>query len=121
MTHVTSTDHAAGIEYTDKPEGPIAAAIIAGGIGALVLGLFTTLAEANADLKDWLDWKSSVGPLSGKTSMAVIVWLISWAVLHVIYRDKPYETRRALAIALVLIGLGALGTFPIFFEAFATE
>jgi hypothetical protein len=30
------------IEFQDKPEGPIAAAIIAGGIGAAALGLFTT-------------------------------------------------------------------------------
>jgi hypothetical protein len=29
--------------YEDKPEGPISAAIIAGGIGAFALGLLTTL------------------------------------------------------------------------------
>lgn len=109
------------IEFTDKPEGPIAAAIIAGGIGAAALGLLTTLAEASTDIKDWLDWNSDVGPLSGKTGTAIVVWLIAWVVLHAAYRGKPYETRRAFVIALVLIGLGALGTFPIFFQAFAPE
>ena len=39
--------------------------------------------------------------------------------LHMVYRDKPFETRRTLTVALVLIGLGILGTFPIFFQAFA--
>lgn len=110
-----------GIDFPDKPEGPVAAAVLAGGIGCLALGLFTTLAEVSSSIKDWLSWKDDVGPLSGKTGTAVIVWLIAWIALHVFYRDKPFETRRALAIALVLIGLGALGTFPTFFQAFASE
>lgn len=110
-----------GFEFPDKPEGPIVAAILAGGVGCLALGVFTTLAEASTSIKDWLNWNNRVGPLAGKTGMAVIVWLIAWAVLHIAYRDKPFETRRALTIALVLIGLGALGTFPTFFQAFASE
>lgn len=109
----------AGIEYVDKPEGPIAAAIIAGGIGCAAVGFFTTLAEASTGAKDWLQWNDRVGPLSGKTIMAVIVWLASWAVLHVLYRDRPYETRKAFTIAVALIGVGVLGTFPTFFKLFA--
>lgn len=123
MTHLSPdmSDRLQDVEFPDKPEGPIAAAIIAGGIGAAALGLFTTLAEASTRFKDWLDWKSEVGPLAGKTIMAVIVWLIAWAVLHMVYRAKPYETRRAFTIAVVLIGLGVLGTFPTFFQAFAPD
>jgi hypothetical protein len=110
-----------GIGFADKPEGPIAAAIVAGGVGAAALGLFTTLAEASTDIKDWLNWNDDVGPLSGKTIMAVIVWLVAWAILHAIYRGRPYETRRAFTIALVLVGLGVLGTFPTFFLAFTAD
>jgi hypothetical protein len=111
-------DRLARIQFQDKPEGPIAAAIIAGGIGAAALGLFTTLAEASEGLKDWLQWSDAVGPLSGKVLMGVLVWLVAWAILHLALRNKPYETRRALVISLVLIGLGVLGTFPLFFQAF---
>ncbi len=50
--------------------------------------------------------------------MTVIIWLAAWALLHVIYRSKPFETRRALIISLVLVALGAVGTFPTFFQAF---
>lgn len=110
-----------GVPYEDKPEGPIAAAIIAGGVGATALGALTTLAEANADVKDALELNSDVGPLSGKTIFAVVVWLVAWAVLHVVYRNRPYETRKALTIALVLVGLGVVGTFPTFFQAFAAD
>ena len=107
-----------GVQFEHKPEGPIAAAVIAGGVGAAALGLFTTLAEASEGAKDWLQWSDAVGPLSGKVLMAVLVWLVAWAVLHLVLRSRPYETRRALVISLVLIGLGVLGTFPLFFQAF---
>jgi hypothetical protein len=109
---------AEGIAYPDKPEGPIAAAILAAGVGGLALGVVTTLAEANADVKKALQWNDAVGPLSGKTIIAVLVWLAAWAVLHIVYRRKAYETRRALTIALGLIALGVVGTFPTFFQAF---
>jgi hypothetical protein len=103
----------------DKPEGPIAAAIIAGGVGALALGVLTTLAEASVGIKDFLNIYDPVGPLGGKTIGAVIIWVVAWGVLHMIYRDKAAETAKAFTISLILIGLGVLGTFPIFFQAFA--
>jgi hypothetical protein len=78
----------------------------------------TTLAEASTSVSDWLAWSDRVGPLSGKTILAVVVWLVAWAVLHAVLRSRPYETRRALVVSLVLIGLGVLGTFPTFFQLF---
>lgn len=107
------------LDHPDRPEGPVAAAILAGGVGALALGILTTLAEASTSIKDLLNLYNPVGPLSGKTIGAVVVWLVAWIVLHTMYRDKPFESRRALTVALVLIALGVLGTFPIFFQAFA--
>jgi hypothetical protein len=109
------------IEYPDRPEGPISAAIIAGGVGALALGVVTTLSEASTNVKDWLEWSKRVGPLSGKTIVAVIVWFAAWGVLYLVYRNRPLETRRALIIALVLIALGVLGTFPEFFQLFTAD
>lgn len=106
-------------DYVDKPEGPIAAAILAAGIGSFALGVLTTLAEANERIKEFLNFYDPVGPLSGKTVGAVVIWLIAWVILHLAYRNKAVESRRELAISLVLIGLGLLGTFPIFFQAFA--
>lgn len=107
------------LDYTDKPEGPIAAAILAAGIGALAMGVLTTLAEASTSIKDSLNLYDPVGPLSGKTIGAVIIWLVAWVVLHMIYRTKVVNSGKELAASLVLIGLGVLGTFPIFFQAFA--
>ena len=105
------------ITYQDKPEGPIAAAILAGGVGCLAMGVLTTLSEASTGFNTWLNWSDPVGPLSGKTTLTVIIWLVAWAGLHLAYRRSAYETRRALTIALVLIALGVLGTFPTFFPS----
>jgi hypothetical protein len=106
-------------EYGEKPEGPVAAAILAAGVGALALGVLTTVAEASEGFKEFLTFSEPVGPLSGKTIGAVLIWLVAWVVLHIMYRNKAVESRKALTISLVLIGLGVLGTFPIFFQAFA--
>ncbi len=114
----TQTDPEPEIQYVDKPEGPISAALIAAGIGAAALGLITTLAEASGSVADRLAWSDRVGPLSGKTIVAVAVWLAAWLALHLAMRTSTYETRRALTIGLVLTGLGVLGTFPTLFQLF---
>ena len=121
MTSNTQTGAAAGDrpEYVEKPEGPVAAAILAGGVGALALGVLTTLAEASPSIKEFLSFSDPVGPLSGKTLGAVLIWIVTWGILHFVYRDKAVESRKALTTALVLIVLGVVGTFPIFFQMFA--
>lgn len=119
--HDSAPDARSDVEQMDKPEGPIAAAILAGGIGAFALGIMTTLAEASTGFKDFLNFYDPVGPLAGKTTYAVAIWLVAWIVLHMAYRDKEVESRSALTASLVLMALGVLGTFPIFFQAFTAE
>jgi hypothetical protein len=98
--------------------GVAAAAMIAGGIGTFVLGLLTTGAEASEGLANALNWWNPVGPLSGKTGLAVIVWLISWYVLDRVWHNENRRLQQAFTITLILIGLGLLLTFPPFFELF---
>jgi hypothetical protein len=105
----------------DRPTGPIAAATLAVGIGAFVLGLLTTLSEASTGVHDFLEFDADVGPLSGKTILAVIAYAVSWAVLHAAWRRRSPALRTTLIATVVLIALGVLGTFPTFFQAFASE
>jgi hypothetical protein len=109
---------APAIPYKDKPEGPISAAILAAGFGALVMGIITTISEASKNAADWLTFNEKVGPLSGKVIITICAWLVSWVGLHVALHRKQYETTRALIIALVLIALGVVGTYPTFFQSF---
>lgn len=99
--------------------GAAAAAMIASGIGTLVIGLMTTGAELSEGLKNALNWWNPAGPLTGKTGVGIIIWLISWVAMNTIWKDKEYDLGKAFTITLVLIGLGVLFTFPPFFEIFA--
>jgi hypothetical protein len=109
------------LQDVDKPTGPVAAALLATGIGIFTLGLLTTLNEASTGIHDFLDFKDDVGPLSGKTILAVIAYFGSWAILHALWRGKNPVLRSILIATAVLVGLGILGTFPTFFQAFASE
>src|SRR5215212_2973889 len=91
--------------------GVASAAFIASGIGCFLIGLLTTLAEMNPALKTALTWSSTVGPLSGKTGVGVIAWIISWVVLHRMWHDKMTDFGKALTVTLILLGLGLLLTF----------
>jgi hypothetical protein len=101
--------------------GQAVAALISSGIGTLFIGLMTTGAEASAGLKEFLKWSDPVGPLSGKIGVSLIVWLISWIVMHQLFKDKESNLARAFTITLILIALGIVFTFPPVFEAFAAE
>jgi hypothetical protein len=112
---------ASQLEEIDRPTGPVAAALLATGIGAFVLGLLTTLNEASTGVHDFLAFDEGVGPLSGKTIIAVIAYFASWALLHGFWRRQNPALRPILIATAVLVVLGVLGTFPTFFQAFASE
>lgn len=99
--------------------GAAAAAFVAAGIGCAALGLFTTLAAISEGVKNLLNWWGPAGPLTGKTGMAVIVWIASWIALHLAWKNKSATIRRAFVITLLLIVVGLVGTFPTFFEMFS--
>ena len=106
-------------EAAEPPSGPVAAALLAAGIGSLALGILTTLAEASTGMKDWLQFNDRVGPLSGKTIISVIVFFASWALLTALWRRSNPGLRPFVTASVVLVVLGLIGTFPTFFQAFA--
>jgi hypothetical protein len=106
-----------------RPDGPGVAAMLAAGIGILVLGLFTVLAEVSEGLKDWLEsleFGRGVGPLAGKTLMGSLAFAVSWIVLGIVLKDKEVDMRRWFWVAFALGVLGAIMMFPPVFEAFAS-
>lgn len=110
-----------GLDLKDKPDGPAAAVMIASGLGVFTLGLLTTLAVINGSVKSFLEWfqfDQGVGALAGKSTVAVIVFFIAWLVLYLLWRDKDVDLKKSFYIGLGLGILGAIGTFPPFFEMF---
>lgn len=102
-----------------KSDGPVVAALFAMGIGVVAYGVFVILAEVSASFAKFETLNASVGPLSGKTTFGVLVWLVAWVLLHVTLAKKPFELKKAFTWSMVLVATGILFTFPIFFQAFA--
>lgn len=113
-----------------RPNGPAAAAFLAAGIGAFVMGLNTTLAVAFPaaegatpfwDFAATYGLGAGVGPLSGKVIVAVVAYVASFVGLGLAWRGREVNLRRILRISAVLLVLGFAGTFPPIFELFHAE
>jgi hypothetical protein len=102
-----------------KIDGAIAAALVSSGIGCFVIGVMTTAAEASDRVASMLNWWGPVGPLSGKTGVGLIAWIVGWMILHYSWKERETSLGTALTVSLILIGLGFLLTFPPFFDLFA--
>jgi hypothetical protein len=104
-----------------KPNGPVAAVMLATGIGTLVLGILTTLGEASTGIADFLQFSERVGPLSGKTIFAVIAFAVSWGGLHMALRQREVEWRPVSIALIALVAIGLVLTFPPFFQLFESK
>jgi len=90
--------------------GAALASFLAAGIGAFALGLIVILDNAGLFVAPAL--YDPAGGVSGRTTLAAVIWLIGWAVLHSRWKGRQIESRRVHAVTLILIGLGVLLTFP---------
>jgi hypothetical protein len=98
--------------------GSIVAAMLAAGIGCFVLGLMICLAQGSKAISNILNFYDPVGPLSGKTIVAVVAWLVAWAVLASKWKDQSADFGKIYNVTLILVVLGLLGSFPPFFDLF---
>jgi len=98
----------------DKPNGPVAAALLAGGIGCAALGLLTFFNQVfpTSPFSKTLNWVKSVGTLSGKTNLAIIAFALSWFILHLAWRRRQVRFGPISIVAFVLLAVGLIGTFP---------
>ena len=101
-------------EMNDKVNGPVSAALLAGGIGSAAMGIITLIYELDdkSGFSKSMAWNKGVGGLSGKSSWAIIIFFVSWAVLHYIWKDKDTDFARISSYAIALLVVGLLGTFP---------
>ena len=67
-------------ERVDESNGAALAALLAATIGVFALGLIVILNEAGVFTVPAIYAPS--GGVSGRTTLAVVIWLIAWAILH---------------------------------------
>ncbi len=49
------------------------------------------------------------------------MFLVSWAVLHAVLKDKDPAPRKVFLWTAIMIVIALVLTFPLFFQAFAPE
>jgi Mn2+/Fe2+ NRAMP family transporter len=92
--------------------GPIAAALLAAGLGCFSVGLTTVLAAASQPLNKAFSLYTPSGALSGEAALSVAIWLAAWLLLGRRWRHSAEPFNRVLAAAYVLLFLGLAMTFP---------
>jgi asparagine N-glycosylation enzyme membrane subunit Stt3 len=94
------------------PNGSGAAAILSAGIGSFAVALTSIAADKSAVLKNLFSIYKPAGPLSGETTLAILVWLLAWGFFELRWRRQALTLSRVNAIAFGLLGLSLLCTFP---------
>jgi hypothetical protein len=108
-----------GSRRTTEPNGGIAAALLAAGIGCAAFGVLVVLAEASAAVNGMLTVSEGAGPLSGKGLGATVLWAVAWAVLHIMLRNRELPWRPVARTTTALVTVGLVATFPPIFQLFA--
>jgi hypothetical protein len=96
------------------PNGPAGAAILSAGIGCTILGILAVAGDASKAVAKLLTFYLPTGPLSGVSSLAILVWLVTWFILAKRWRTKTVAIAKVNATAFLLLALGILLTFPPF-------
>lgn len=96
----------------DFSTGSGAAALLAAGIGSLMVAVFAIAADKSAAIKSLMIFYRPTGPLSGVTTCAIAAWLIAWVILEWRWRGRTISVKAVSTAALILLGLGLLLTYP---------
>lgn len=92
--------------------GPGAAAILAAGIGSLTLAVLAVAADKSSAVKSMLVFYKPTGALSGVTTVALVIWLVAWGGLEIRWRTRTVALGLVCWVALGLLVLSILLTFP---------
>lgn len=95
-----------------QTNGSGAAAILAAGVGSFALAVLAVAGDKSAAIKSSLIFYKPTGPLFGVTTGAILIWLLTWGILEWRWRNRAVAARRISVVALVLLGLSLLLTFP---------
>ena len=105
-------------EIQDRAFGFTAATLIGGGFGVALFGVITVISERWISTQAGLTLTKSVGPLSGKAIYAAIGWLIVWALLALVLRNRNVSEKATYWITAILVAVGFLLTFPPIWKLF---
>jgi hypothetical protein len=109
---MNSPDRVVNLSASARPNGSGAAAVLSAGVGSLALAVLALAGDKSALIKTSLVFYKPTGPLSGVTTAAILIWLFTWGILEWRWRKRTVAAGRIGAIAVALLGLSLLLTFP---------
>lgn len=108
-------------------KGAAQAAVLSAMLGSVALALVNLGTEISGHFKHyvhalgkwWMPGAEGIGPYSGKQTAALLVWLGSWWLLHLLLRERELRTR--FVMPAFLIGMAGATTllWPPTYEAIA--
>ena len=109
------------------PSGPAVAAIISAVLGLITLAVVNWGTAASKAFNEWVHgigklWMpgaEGIGPYSGKETLSLLVWIVSWIVLHIALRNRDLNLNRWLIVFLVGVGIATTLLWPPVFEYLA--
>jgi hypothetical protein len=99
-------------QQANMPNGSGAAAILSAGIGSFAVAVLAIAADKSTLLKSVLVFYRPTGVLSGVTTVAMLVWLVTWVILERRWRKRTIALRLISLVALALLAASLLLTFP---------
>jgi RsiW-degrading membrane proteinase PrsW (M82 family) len=109
----SQTESSAGTEIANGAGG---AAVLAAGIGSAVLGILSFAGDASGAIGKALNVYNPTGSLSGVTTLTIIIWLVSWLILHRLWNRRTINLAGISVASFVMLGVGFLLTFPPFMD-----
>lgn len=103
---------AAETQHDQIPNGSGAAAILAAGIGAAALGVLAFANDASETIGKLMVFYKPTGGLSGVTTLAILIWLLSWIVLGKRWRGRNVGMGLIGFASFTGLAVGFLLTFP---------
>ncbi len=92
--------------------GSGAAALLAAAVACFAVAVLSILGDKLASIRSSLIFYKPTGPLSGVTTCAILVWLVTWILLEWRWREKTVAAGRIVAVAFALLALSLMLTFP---------
>lgn len=102
--------HSIGVPGIPNDSG--AAAILAAALGSFSAAVLAFAEDKSAAIKNSLNFYKPTGPLSGVTTVAILIWFVVWGLLEWRRGKKKVVMGRTITIAFVLLVLSLLLTFP---------
>jgi len=94
------------------PNGSGAAAMLAAAIGSFALAAIAFAGDKSAPIKNSLNFYKQTGPLSGVTTVAIVIWILTWGLLEWRWGRRSVPVSRINIVSLTLLVLSIVLTFP---------